>query len=389
MAGNCNPAQRCCHSTTQPEDSIFRPSVGVESYRMSNLGKRFKSAKQLCLIAAALAALHAAEPPLAGTQPLTPNPDFSAAMVAGIDHFLLQRTEQTRAARVAQWPGDAAAHREHLKSIVGAVDKRLPCTTLELVGTTATPALLHESDKVRILRVRWPVLEGVHGEGILIQPKMPPVARIVYIPDADTDPEKLANDAMLSYSNCEIVIPALIDRKTEFSRSVRFGIQTNVPHREWIYRQSFIQGRHIIGFEVQKILSLVDYFAAQKDQVPVLVAGLGEGGLLALYAGALDTRISSVYVWGYFGPREGLWSEPIYRNLFGLLREFGDAEIASLIAPRPLVVHHLGFPNVDGPPKAKPAGAQHRRARPDFQTVGSNPRNPKSSALWPSHPATG
>ena len=86
--------------------------------------------------------------------------------------------------------------------------------------------------------------------------------------------------------------------------------------------------------------------------MPLLVAGLGEGGQIAFYAGALDERISSVYVWGYFGPREGLWQEPIYRNVFSLLRDFGDAEIASLIAPRPLVVQQLGFPNVSGPPEA-------------------------------------
>jgi len=58
-------------------------------------------------------------------------------------------------------------------------------------------------------------------------------------------------------------------------------------------------------------------------------------------------------VWGYFGPREQMWSEPIYRNVFGLLNEFGDAEIASLIAPRPLSIHHLGFPSVQGPPVAQ------------------------------------
>jgi cephalosporin-C deacetylase-like acetyl esterase len=306
------------------------------------------------LLLASLAPLYADPSPLPNTLPLQPNPDFSGTMVAGIDQFLLRQTEQAKAARAAQWPGDAAVHREHLKTIIGAVDKRLPCTALEFVGSTSAPALLAETDNARIFRVRWPVLDGVNGEGILIQPKSKPLARVIYIPDADTVPEKLANDAMLAYSGCEIVIPALISRGSEFSNSERFGVKTNAPHREWIYRQSFIQGRHIIGFEVQKIMALMDYFSAQKEQAPTLVAGLGEGGLIAMYSGALDPRIGSVYVWGYFGPREGLWSEPIYRNLNGLLREFGDAEIASLIAPRHLVVHHLGFPNVQGPPAAKP-----------------------------------
>jgi hypothetical protein len=281
---------------------------------------------------------------LPGTQPLEPNPDFSATMVAGIDKMALRLIEQSKTGRKPT--------REKLKAIIGAVDERLPITALELVGDTTNPALLAETDTARILRVRWPVFDGVHGEGILIQPKDKPVARVIYIPDADTDPEKLANDAMLAYSGCEIVIPALISRGSEFSTNDKFGVKTNVPHREWIYRQSYELGRHIIGYEVQKTLSLVDYFGAQ-PKLPLLVAGLGEGGLIALYSGAIDERISSVYVWGCFEPREGMWSEPIYRNVFNLLRDFGDAEVASLIAPRPLVVQNLGFPNVQGPPKAK------------------------------------
>ena len=71
------------------------------------------------------------------------------------------------------------------------------------------------------------------------------------------------------------------------------------------------------------------------------VAGYGEGGLLALYAAALDQRISSTLVSGYFNAREQLWSEPIYRNVFGLLKYFGDAELAVMAWPRRLVVEHV------------------------------------------------
>ena len=61
------------------------------------------------------------------------------------------------------------------------------------------------------------------------------------------------------------------------------------------------------------------------------VVGYGEGGLIGFYAAAMDERIDAALVSGYFGPREDLWKEPIYRNVWGLLRQFGDAEIASLI----------------------------------------------------------
>jgi hypothetical protein len=43
---------------------------------------------------------------------------------------------------------------------------------------------------------------------------------------------------------------------------------TNQPHREWIYRPAFELGRHIIGYEVQKILALVDWFRAFRGKSP-------------------------------------------------------------------------------------------------------------------------
>ena len=47
---------------------------------------------------------------------------------------------------------------------------------------------------------------------------------------------------------------------------------------------------------------------------------------------------------------EGVWQEPIYRDVWGLVREFGDAELAGLIAPRALIVEASRGPEVTGPP---------------------------------------
>ena len=56
-----------------------------------------------------------------------------------------------------------------------------------------------------------------------------------------------------------------------------------------------------------------------------------------------------------------MWKEPIYRDIWGLLREFGDAELAGMIAPRALVVEAAAAPAVSGPP---PAGTERRGAAP-------------------------
>src|SRR5438445_614550 len=134
-----------------------------------------------------------------------------------------------------------------------------------------------------------------------------------------------------------------------YERSIR-------ANREWFYRQAYQMGRHVIGYELQKVLAAVDWMKDRAGpDLKVGVAGYGEGGLLAFYAAAADPRIDAALVSGYFGPRERVWAEPIYRNVWGLLREFGDAEVATLIAPRGLVVEHSVGPRVEGPP-AVPKG---------------------------------
>lgn len=127
---------------------------------------------------------------------------------------------------------------------------------------------------------------------------------------------------------------------------------TNQPHREFIYRMSFEVGRHILGYETQKVLAAVDWLKAQSPALPVGVWGYGEGGAIALFAGALDDRIAATGVSGYFSPREGLWKQPIDRNLFGFLRDFGDAELAAMVSPRALIIDTTAGPAWNGPRKA-------------------------------------
>jgi dienelactone hydrolase len=313
--------------------------------------------------------------PLPGTAPLVREGDFSEQMVAGIQKFLLRETENSVAARAQLWKRDLSSpaayansvepNRQHLAQILGVVDQRVPCKALEHVATTRDSAVEAETPEFRVLAVRWPVLEGVTGEGLLLEPKSPIRAQVIALPDADQTPEQLAGIApgknawarALAASGCRVVIPTLIDRRDEWSGNPRIRF-TNQPHREWIYRQAFMLGRTLIGYEVQKVLALVDWFATGQSaignrQSPIMVAGYGEGGLLALHAAALDTRISAALVSGYFDSRQALWKEPIYRNLFGLLREFGDAELASLIHPRTLIIEHSAPPEIAGPPAAR------------------------------------
>jgi dienelactone hydrolase len=314
---------------------------------------------------------------LAGTQLLEARGDLSRDMVAGIDRFALRELERSIDGRTALWNRDYSSpqayehsmrlNRENFRRIIGAVDERVPMTGMEPVGTTTAPALIAETDAYTVSLVRWPVFEDVFGEGLLLQPKARVRARVVALPDADQTPEMMVGLAAgfpavsqfarrLAENGTQVVIPVLIDRRDEWSGNPRINRMTNQPHREWIYRQAYEMGRHVIGYEVQKVLAAVEWFTQENKRgpaVPIGAAGYAEGGLIAFYAAAIDVRIQTVLVSGYFDSRQKVWSEPIYRNVFGLLHEFGDAEIAAMIAPRELVIEHCTAPSVDGPPTVR------------------------------------
>ncbi len=306
---------------------------------------------------------------LPGTQPLTGTNDLSMGMVAGIDRFLDRELTASVERRAAKWHRDFSSpedyaksiepNRERFKKIIGVVDERVK-PELEFIGTNRESAQVGEGAGYKIFAVRWSVLPGVDAEGLLLQPAKEPVADIVALPDCDWTPEMFVGLAegvppearvalRLAESGCRVLVPLLMDRRDTYSGNPAIRM-TNQPHREFIYRAAFEMGRHIIGYEVQKVLAAVDWFSTDAPKRPIGVIGYGEGGLLAFYAAAADTRISAALVSGYFQDREKVWGEPIYRNVSGLLEEFGDAEIASLIAPRALVVEASRHPEISGPP---------------------------------------
>ncbi|MDB6030702.1 MAG: hypothetical protein JWM16_1040, partial [Verrucomicrobiales bacterium] len=331
---------------------------------------------------------------LAGTTPLRVQGDLSAQMVSGIDKHLAKLTAESVAGRAKFWKrdlGSAAAYensiqpnREHLRAMIGAVDPRVTNSVLEYVSTAARSAKVAETERYLVYAVRWEVLDDVHGEGLLLQPKQAIAAKVVVLPDADQTPEMLAGLApgispesqfarVLANNNCAVLVPTLISRADTWSGSEKLKRFTNQPHREWIYRQAYEMGRHIIGYEVEKVSAALDALSRfGGGSLPMGVAGYGEGGLIAFYAAALDNRVQSALVSGYFGSREQLWQEPIYRNVFGLLREFGDAEIASLIAPRALIVEHSEAPRISGPPPpraGRSGAAPGKISTPDVNVV--------------------
>jgi dienelactone hydrolase len=326
--------------------------------------------------------------PLPGTGPLREERDLADLMMDGLHRWVERKIGESIPGRAQFWKRDPTSregyemsvegNRRRFQRIIGAVDPRA-APRLERFGDDANPALAAETPRFRAWQVRWPVLDGVTAEGLYLEPVGEPVASVVALPDADQTPEEIAGLAAcdhpfarrLAENGAAVLIPTLLSRESEFSGNPKVAM-TNQSHREWIYRQAFHMGRHVIGYEVQKVLAAVDLFKA-RGGTRIGVAGVGEGGLLAFYAAAADPRIDAALVSGYFGPREEAWKEPLYRNVWSLLRETGDAELATLVAPRGFVVEYARYPEVGDPVKPpagrRPGAAVGRLTTPPWDSV--------------------
>ena len=326
-------------------------------------------------------------PLLPDTKPLNDEGDLAAKMVEGVGKHLDRETTASVEKRKALWNVDFSSldaylksvqpNRDRLKKILGVVEERVPFTDLEYVGGPKTPPLVAETDDYKVFAVRWPVLPGVDAEGLLLAPKKPTDYAAVAVPDAGWTPEMIVGLApgvpkegqyarRLAECGYRVLVPAIIDRKDTWSGNPALGRMTNQPHREFLYRMGYEVGRHPIGCEVQKVLAAVDWFEGTGAN-RVAVYGYGEGGRLALYAGALDERIRSTVVEGAFGAaheetwrvsrstatrlRPGLHLPRVRRRgAGGVPVPAGAADAGGPADARAGIVKNLPAPTWDGPP---------------------------------------
>ena len=294
--------------------------------------------------------------PLTGTKPLTMEGDIPSQLVDAADRFLLNELEKAAKARPSFWKRNTtspeayalsiATNRARLAYVLGARDARVPATGLYLAESTAQSAIVGRGNNYHIYAISWPAFADVRGEGLMLVPtSRQPIANIIALPHSDNTPEELSGltlgiPAQLQYarrlaeSGCRVVVPLLINRQEK---------RAGISNREWLYRSAFEMGRTLTGLELGKILAVVDCFE-KIDKAPIGIFGWGDGGMLALYAAALDTRIAAAGVSGYFENRNIIWQQPLDRNVFGLLEQFGDAEIAAMIAPRKLIIEFAKSP---------------------------------------------
>ncbi len=320
--------------------------------------------------------------PLPGTARLRMDGDIAFAMVDGVDRFLLKQWDEAAVNRRGEWQ-ELLTHssrmrqevpefndrRNQLLGMLGAQEPRVPITDVQQVHFHFY-ASCRECD---VYSVTWPAVRNVRGEGLLLVPHTPlgfrPEERnrtvaeefrsllsigrlpnmgsvVIAIPDADQTPEALIGltpgvapssqfPRQIAGAGSYVLVPFLINRALE-----QHNDRCTISNREFLYRPGFEMGRHLLGYELQRVRGAIDWiealtWPAAGGAYGIRVAGYGEGGLLALLTGAVDQRVALTGVSGYFGSHPKQWDEPIDRNIFGVWNRFGNAELAALAIGAP------------------------------------------------------
>ena len=294
---------------------------------------------------------------LPNTQPLTMTGDIASQLVDGADRFLLREIENAEKNREKFWKRDYSSaeaynaalesNREVLKSRIGLRDVRPQDTEPRFASSTSRSSLVGTGTGYQIHSVTWRSFADNTARGLLLIPTSSDAktkkakAQVVAIPDCGITPEQLVGlvpgvapqlqyARRLAEQGCLVLVPMLVDRSDRLPQ---------LPAREWIYRAGFELGRGMVAYELQEVLAAIDWMHRDvSNSGRIGVIGWGEGALLSFYAAAVDPRIDAACVSGHFTSRNAMWSEPIDRNIFGLLERFGDAELAAMVAPRALII---------------------------------------------------
>jgi dienelactone hydrolase len=287
-----------------------------------------------------------------------------------IIRYFLTQIAATPAKRDSRWQPNFSSldsykasvqgHRADLRAMLGLIQPRHGTPNIKVLG---------EERNLSLEEVTLPINSGFSVRALLFLPhSSPPAAAIIAIPPATESREEFAGIVQgmmpakwlrtLLAHNIAVAVPLMVERSDDNPLCRQAGYK---DRRRILWRAAFIVGRTLVGVEVQEVLALREFLASQGNIVPgkIAVLGEGQGGMTALYAGAMDEGLASVASIDYFEQREKCWKGPVDQVLYGQLNEFGDAEVAALIAPRSLLIVHSS----KGPIPAASVAAEFARAR--------------------------
>lgn len=271
------------------------------------------------------------------------------------DRHLDDLAEQAYQVRVGRWRRDYAGAEAYERSVAPNRQAWLDMMgglppECEHVPLNPSRRVVAERPDHTVYAVTLGVLPGVRQFGYLLVPK------------GITEP-RAAIVTQHGLAGAVQTVAGLLDQEDAYhrygQRLAERGYVVFAPHcinymprRVRLHNKAIVLGRRLMGLEIWREMKVIDYLQSLPEVDPDRIGfyGLSQGGTMALWLAPLEPRIRAVVVSAYFNERTRklVRESEHYRayisnneqNQFypGQLLEFSDADLGSLICPRPLFI---------------------------------------------------
>jgi hypothetical protein len=266
-------------------------------------------------------------------------------------------------------------YRDDLRGIIGYPPPHVR------TGAAVREERVAEDDLCEISRLFIPVAADLGAYGILLLPRLKPKRSplMLCLHGGDGCPELICNfHGSANYNDAArrlvaegyaVFAPLFTFRPVvdEGATTIPNDLRTRIDIRaKWI-------GSSLAAVELFKLTGAIDYLTRRPDidREMVAVTGVSYGGFYALFLAALDIRIRYCISSCYLGDRVEVNQlhpgELLDWTWKGMIARFADAEVISLICPRPCILESGKnddlFP-IEG------ARSEYQRARKQYDALG-------------------
>ena len=216
-----------------------------------------------------------------------------------------------------------------------------PLTAQLPYGEKVDSVLVREDELASYYRMRIEIFPDFYVYGIFSKVKKEGKTPFVLAQHGMLGTPEMLNGWLTNSSNYNHMVQRIVRQGISvFSTQLYLWSQSYGPSidREIIDAKLRGVGGSITALETWMLKRVLDYFEKQNyvDEQRMGMIGLSYGGMYTLYTTALDKRIKSAYSSCFFNDRTKCirpdWS---YNNMY---KQFTDAEICGLIAPRALFI---------------------------------------------------
>jgi len=263
--------------------------------------------------------------------------------------FSLNRAEAARIRDREPLPAGPEAWPDWRERLRAEVASRIALTR---AGTPLQPRTLDRADRgsYALEKVIYYSEPDVYVPAVLLLPKTSnTVPAVVFVNEAGKTAPGVVDNYLRPLAESGVAVLAIDPRGT--GETAPAGNAENsyraftADHESRLMYDSLSTGATPLGMRTRDVLRAVDYLRSRSgiDQKRIALIGQGSAGLPVLHAAALDESVRAAAITNCLASYAAIVDHEIYTIRYamftpGVLRKYDLADVAALVAPRPLTV---------------------------------------------------